>query len=891
MIVTEIFKGQGLGNQLWCYVVTRSIAADHGYDFGIQHPENFKCRDFMDIDTGRRIVGGNGPEGGPPTLLPEGIMQYYRERKITHPLSGEDISVFDPHLVNIPDGTKIDGNMQDEQYIVHHKEDIRRWLCVKLEYECYDFADDHTCVINFRGGEYTKIPRVFLKLSYYRHAIANMLKVNPRLRFVVITDDVVTARQYFPDFEVFHFSIAKDYVIIKNARYLILSNSSFAWFPAWLNENLQHCIAPKYWWGHNHSVGYWACGYNITSGWMYQNREGRLQSYDQCRQELREYSDTHPGYFIPNKINRNFLVVSAYNNDLAWIPARTNNYAIYDRSECPIYPYTLDHHKIVQSPNVGYNLYDYFTFIIDHYDQLPECTIFVKGNVFPRHVTEYFFDQISNTTAFTPLIDRSQISAKQPAGHLSKDGLFNEKNVPGVMPLLATKYFSSYNQFLRQCYRHPSIPKYIPFAPGANYIVPKLNILKLPKAFYQNLRTFVSHSALPGEAHIIERALYTLWTSDGELNESMTTPWVESTAAPQPHLPAAASGVRKFVPRVLQDAAWKMLRTSKSFSAEYMTPAAWYRRLFATVVRLRQATKPKKSPADLMAYRKSIHVYDAMHFFNELDLLELRLHILNNYVDYFVIVEATETFTGLPKPLWYEENKERFRKFWPKIIHYVIRDTPRDADDLRQRLYDRHLSMLDREIIHNTLTSDNVPPGKVHWLKEFFQKESLKKTLVGVSDRDFVYVSDVDEIWNPDAPIDVARDTLFKYQQVAYYYFLNNRSNDDWRTGWTGTVATQYKNINYHCLNHLRTHTKNTYIIIKNGGWHFTFQGGANQIRNKLASYGHKEFNTPEIRSSLEQAIATNQDYRGRKLKFTLDESSLPKYLQENRQKYLSFFK
>ena len=69
-------------------------------------------------------------------------------------------------------------------------------------------------------------------------------------------------------------------------------------------------------------------------------------------------------------------------------------------------------------------------------------------------------------------------------------------------------------------------------------------------------------------------------------------------------------------------------------------------------------------------------------FYNELDLLEIRLNILDSVVDKFVIVEATETFMGQPKPLYYEENKERFVKWKDKIVHYVVDDYPFDESIL-----------------------------------------------------------------------------------------------------------------------------------------------------------------------------------------------------------------
>ena len=176
--------------------------------------------------------------------------------------------------------------MQDEKYILHRKDEIRAWLKV----ESIDFEDDE-CVINFRGREYTGNSDVFLPKKYWTNAIAHMRKINPNFKFIVITDDTLTAHAFFPDFPVYHDkNIEGDYRSINNAHYLILSNSSFAWFAAWLNTKLKFCIAPKYWARYNTSDGYWACGYNITKNWMYLDRKGELTDYDTCVNELTRYN-------------------------------------------------------------------------------------------------------------------------------------------------------------------------------------------------------------------------------------------------------------------------------------------------------------------------------------------------------------------------------------------------------------------------------------------------------------------------------------------------------------------------------------------------------------------------------------------------------------------------
>ena len=289
MIVAEIYNGEGLGNQLARYITTRVIATDNGYDFGFQNIKKFKGLDFFDLNFGHSVSGGCNTDEKISDKLPEEIKYYYLEKKIVHPENGTDIRLFDIDLTRVKDNTKIEGVMQDEQYMIHRKDEIREWLKVKNEFECYEYSDDNICVINFRGGEYTRHKELYLEKKYWENSVKNMLKINKNFRFVVITDDVFAAKKFFRDYEVLHFNIAKDYVIIKNAKYLILSNSSFAWFPAWLNENLKFCIAPKYWARHNISDGYWALGYNITTGWMYQDKNGNLSDYDTCKKEFNEY--------------------------------------------------------------------------------------------------------------------------------------------------------------------------------------------------------------------------------------------------------------------------------------------------------------------------------------------------------------------------------------------------------------------------------------------------------------------------------------------------------------------------------------------------------------------------------------------------------------------------
>jgi hypothetical protein len=242
----------------------------------------------MDLDFGLPVTGGSGREGGPPDTLPDGIQHYFKERWLYLP-NGSNVTIDDLNLELIQDNTKIDGIFQSEDRIIHRKDEIRQWLKVKAEKDCYDYSDPNICIINYRGGEYASVVHFHLNGKYWDDAIDRMRKINPNFRFVVITDDVERASAQFPDFEVKHFDVGTDFSIIKNAHYLILSNSSFPYFATLLSDTVKYILAPKYWGRHNISNGYWACGYNIFRDHNYLDREGNLFTYEECVREFEDY--------------------------------------------------------------------------------------------------------------------------------------------------------------------------------------------------------------------------------------------------------------------------------------------------------------------------------------------------------------------------------------------------------------------------------------------------------------------------------------------------------------------------------------------------------------------------------------------------------------------------
>lgn len=211
------------------------------------------------------------------------------------------------------------------------------------------------------------------------------------------------------------------------------------------------------------------------------------------------------------KINDSFLVVSNYNYPLDWVLQYSNEYFVMDRSESPVFTSMLPPERVKYVANVGSDIYDKFWWIESNYDNLPEVVIMTKGNVW-KYITKPEFEAVMNNKEFTPLLTKNH-KEKMCDWNPTKlfcfyrDGIYWEYNNLWYLSAHPIKY-----------HPHPLMEllgidkmEYVPFAPGSGYVVPRENIRKHPKEFYREIRGYLDWAVYPGEAQLVERALYTIW--------------------------------------------------------------------------------------------------------------------------------------------------------------------------------------------------------------------------------------------------------------------------------------------------------------------------------------------------------------------------------------------
>jgi beta-1,4-mannosyl-glycoprotein beta-1,4-N-acetylglucosaminyltransferase len=235
-------------------------------------------------------------------------------------------------------------------------------------------------------------------------------------------------------------------------------------------------------------------------------------------------------------------------------------------------------------------------------------------------------------------------------------------------------------------------------------------------------------------------------------------------------------------------------------------------------------------------------IYDCFPFYNELDLLELRLTELYEKVDHFVLVEADTTYTSRPKPFYFEENKQRYANFLDKIIHIKVEDMPHSPDA---------------------------------WVNDRFQRDQIARGLVEAAPDDLILVSDCDEIIRPEAVeyMKNSEQSLFALRMSLHNFKFNymklmpDRYNV-WgmagrRSLFDDIAPDAFRQLRFQFFDKPYQFKNDGCEVIEHGGWHFGYMGDKEWLLDKAQSFAHTEVNTPEFLAQIDPdaSIAARKEW------------------------------
>ena len=289
-------------------------------------------------------------------------------------------------------------------------------------------------------------------------------------------------------------------------------------------------------------------------------------------------------------------------------------------------------------------------------------------------------------------------------------------------------------------------------------------------------------------------------------------------------------------------------------------------------------------------------IYDCFMFFDEEMLLDLRLNVMQKYVDKFVITEASYMHSGKSKKLIFDINK--FSKFKDKIIYKVIDKQPQNLEEINDN-DDKHLR--GRKLIHNSVKREN------------YQREMAKDSLVDLDENDIVLINDIDEIPNLEkVNFNNINHKLIIFKQKTYYYKFNLLYKD---LIWHGSKAckkkyflspqwlrnTKHKKYPFWRLDILLSEKKyNSIHYVENGGWHFTNIKTPDDLEKKFSNFLHHQdfefsgLNLNNIKEMIKNkkilydldVDQTKFKWHGSKTLNKVSMSEMPKYLFNNYEKY-----
>lgn len=232
----------GLGNQMFQYSVCRTLAESNGYNF---HILTDQYKNELTTYFNLPMIGYCSDRKPADSLS---FKQHYYEDTL--------VQGFDSSINSVLDYTYLEGFFQTEKYFIQNRSNVERWFTSIMDPQVLElfvsYPKEEYCYIHFRGGDYVHFGggSIILPISYFHHAMTTIKEMYNNIKFVIITDDKVLAKTYFPNEPVLSNSMIVDFNLLKHAKYSIISNSSFSWWARWLSKE-SVTVAPKRWLNYN----------------------------------------------------------------------------------------------------------------------------------------------------------------------------------------------------------------------------------------------------------------------------------------------------------------------------------------------------------------------------------------------------------------------------------------------------------------------------------------------------------------------------------------------------------------------------------------------------------------------------------------------------------------
>ena len=254
-------------------------------------------------------------------------------------------------------------------------------------------------------------------------------------------------------------------------------------------------------------------------------------------------------------------------------------------------------------------------------------------------------------------------------------------------------------------------------------------------------------------------------------------------------------------------------------------------------------------------------IFDCFIYYNEDLIVDIRLNTLFKYVEKFIIIESRYDHQGNKKKLNFKINN--FKKFKDKIIYLIVEKFPKNLSN---------------------------------WERENFQRNYIVNGLSHVDKDDYVIISDADEIPDLTKIVNLDNHKFTVFEQKMYYYKINLRNKTE--KFWYGSKICKKKYLKspqWLRKQKIKKYPfwafyKRKWNIIKNGGWHFSFLMNPDQIKKKLNSYAHSEYNKNKYKNlkKIKNSIKNKIDLFDRAVVYEKNDlnNTFPNYIVNNKKKF-----